>query len=72
MNQQEKLNALEEMMELNPGTLNPECVLSEIEEWDSLSLLSFLVLLDEKFGKSVNGNEIRNKKTVADLLVLME
>ena len=37
MNIQEKLAALEDIMELDEGTLNPDMKLGDIEEWDSLS-----------------------------------
>lgn len=72
MSQQEKLNLLEEMMEIDEGTLTPDTVLSTIEEWDSLSVLSFMSIMDEKFGKNISGNEIKSKKTIADLLIMME
>lgn len=72
MTTQEKLAALEDIMELDEGTLKPETSLDDIEEWDSLSALSFVVLLGDKFGRKITGQQIRDSKTVQDLLDVME
>lgn len=72
MNIQEKLAALEDIMELDEGTLNPDMKLGDIEEWDSLSALSFVVLLGDEFNRKVSGQQIRAFQTVQDLLDVME
>lgn len=72
MTNEEKITLLEELMEVDEGTLTPETLLSNIEEWDSVSFLSFMAMMDEKFGKVVTGSEIKAKKTIADLMALME
>lgn len=72
MELQEKLAALEDIMELDEGTLAPGTRLDEIEEWDSLSALSFVVLLGDEFGRKISGQEIRAFKTVQDMLDVME
>jgi len=72
MNTQEKLAALEDIMELDEGTLAPETRLDEIEEWDSLSALSFVVLLGDEFQKKISGAEIRAFLTIQDMLDVME
>ncbi|SBW03803.1 conserved hypothetical protein [uncultured delta proteobacterium] len=72
MDTQEKLAALEEIMEMDEGTLTPETSLAEIEEWDSLAALSFVVLMSEEFHKKISGSEIRAFATVQDILVTME
>lgn len=63
---------LEEMMELEAGTLTPETVLNDIEEWDSIALISFIALMDDEFDKVVKGSVVKEQKTVADLMALME
>ena len=72
MNIQEKLAALEDIMELDEGTLNPDMKLGDIEEWDSLSALSFVVLLGDEFNRKVSGQQSRAFQTVQDLLDVME
>lgn len=72
MTNEEKIAVLEDLMEVDEGTLTPETLLSNIEEWDSVSFLSFMAMMDEKFGKIVTGSEIKTKETIADLMTLME
>ena len=67
----EKLAVLEEMMELDSGALAPETALEDIDEWDSLAALSFVVLMQEEFDKAVTGQQIRAFETVQDMLELM-
>lgn len=72
MNTQEKLAALEDIMELDEGFLKPEMKLEEIEEWDSLAALSYVVLMGDEFNKKMSGKEIRAFKTVQDIMNTME
>ena len=59
-------------MELDEGTLRPETLLEDIEEWDSLAALSYVVMMADDFGKTITGAEIRAFKTVQDILNTME
>ncbi len=72
MENQEKMNLLEEIMELDEGTLKPEDELESYPEWDSITVLSFIALMDEKFHKTISGKEIKEFKTVEDVLKVME
>ena len=72
MDIKEKLAALEDMMDLDEGTLTPETALEDIEEWDSLSALSYVVMMKDDFGKKVSGAEVRAFKTVKDIIDTME
>lgn len=71
MTNQEKLAMLEEMMELEKGTLQEDGMLLDIVEWNSLAKLSFIALMDENFGKKVSANELKQFKTVKDILNFM-
>lgn len=72
MNLQEKLATLEDIMELDEGALKPEMALEDIEEWDSLSALSYVVMMTDEFNKKVSGAEIRAFSSVQDILDTME
>jgi acyl carrier protein len=71
MTLQKKLAALEEMMEMDEGVLSPETTLEEIDEWDSMSALSFVVLMKEEFNKTITGKLIRSFQTIQDMLDVM-
>ena len=67
-----KIEMLEDLFELENGSLIPEMSLSEIEEYDSMSKLSLIVLMDEEFGKKLTGEQILKFKTVQDIFDFME
>lgn len=72
MDNKKKFALLEEIMELDEGSLSPEMVLDDIEEWDSLAALSYVVMMEDEFKKKISGKEIRAFKTVQDILDTME
>ena len=72
MTEKEKIPMLEEMMELDEGTLTPDTVLADLEEWDSIAVISFIVLVDDEFNKIIKGSQIKEFKTIADTLAVME
>ena len=72
MTQEQKITLLEEMLELDNGSLSPEIELSSIDEYDSMAKLSLIVLMDEECNKKLTGEQIREFKTVADILNFME
>lgn len=68
----EKLALIEEALDTEEGVLTPEAMLDDMDEWDSISALSLIVMLDEHFNKTITGAEIKALKTVGDILVYME
>ena len=72
MTNEEKIALLEDMLELDGGTLKPETVLADIDEYDSMAKLSLIVLMDGEFGKKLTGEQIRVFKTVQDILDFMD
>ncbi len=69
---QEKISIIEECMDLDAGTLKVEDFLSSYYEWDSVSALSIISMIDTHFNKMVSGNDLKNAKTVADIIAIME
>lgn len=72
MTEKEKIALLEDMLELESGTLNSDTELSSIEEYDSMAKLSLIVLMDDEFDKKLTGEQIRMFKTVGDVLAFMD
>lgn len=72
MDLQQKLAELEEIMDLDEGTLRPEMSLDDIDEWDSLAALSYVVFMGDQFGKKMTGAQVRAFETVQDILDTME
>lgn len=71
MTTEKKLELLADILDMDAGDLTPETELSSLE-WDSVTALSFIAMVDEEFGKEVKGAQIKNFVTVQDALNLME
>lgn len=72
MTKKEKLNLIEESLELDENTLTEETVLDDLVEYDSMGKLSLIVLSDEEFNKKLTGEQIDEFKTVGDILKFFE
>lgn len=72
MSEKEKLLKLEDMMDLEEGSLSPDLDLSSLDEWDSLAKLSLIVLFDDECHKHITGEDVRAFRTVRDILDCME
>lgn len=70
MDRKDFLLALDEMLELDEGTLTGDEELDSLDGWDSLAVISFIALVDEKLGIVVEGEKLAKAKTVADLLAV--
>lgn len=72
MSEREKLALLEELFELEEGDIAPDTLLEDIDEYDSMSKLSLIVMMEDEFGVKLDGAMIDEFKTVADILAKME
>jgi acyl carrier protein len=72
MTRREFLTELETLMELPPGSLKGDEPLSSLAPWDSMGVLGFVLLVEEKLGHVVEGSAVAEAKTIADLLALVE
>jgi len=53
------------------GEFDINVELEEFKEWDSMGYISVMSMLDEKYGKEVNANQLKDCKTIADLYELV-
>ena len=72
MNLEQKMELIAELLELEVSDFTPETNLDDLEEWDSLAAISYVVMMDEHFGVTANPNDVRNFKTVQDILDSMK
>ena len=72
MNNQEKIKLIAELLELEISDFTPETNLDDLEEWDSLAAISYVVMMDEKFGIVAKPEDIRNFKTIQDIMDSMK
>lgn len=67
MTLQEKIEFLEEIMDVEEGTLTEETLLEDVEEWDSLSTLSLTVEMKRNYNLKLTSEMIKNFVTVRDI-----
>lgn len=66
------LNKLQEEVLDTESEINMDTQLGDIEEWDSLSVVSFIAMAKAVCGKTVERQSIVNAKTVSDLFKLVK
>ena len=72
MTEKEKMNLLEETLELDEGTLTLDMNLADIDEYDSMAKLSLIVMMDDEFGKKLTDDEVKRFVTVGDIINYMK
>lgn len=63
---------IENLLEVDPGTLSLDTNVKSHEKWDSLAFVSFLAIADSTFGVKVAPDDLRKAQTVADLFNLVK
>jgi acyl carrier protein len=72
MTKEEFLGLLEEILEEDPGTLTgTEKLKEQLAGWNSLAVVSFIALVDERFEVALSPKAIAGCKTVNDLIGLL-
>lgn len=66
------LYSIEECLDIEKNNLNLETKFKELPEWDSLSLLSFMVMLEDEFNVQINRHALDEINTVRDVLDFIE
>ncbi len=61
---------IEDLIEVEPGTISGAESLNDMEGWDSLAVLSFAAMADEMFGITISAQQLTTCETVADLVKL--
>lgn len=71
MTQQELLTYIQDALQRD-DELKIEMNLQDLEEWDSLAIVSLISLYDTHFGISVTGNTLRDCQKVGDLIAIVK
>ncbi len=71
MDNQKKLELIADVLELEADEIKPEDQLDDLDNWDSMSALSIIVMFEDNCGKTVTAADIKGFKTVQDIMNLM-
>lgn len=72
MDSKTKIELLADILDLESDEIDPDKKLEEYDEWDSVAVLSYIVMIDEKFGKAITASDIKRFVTIQDALDAME
>lgn len=72
MSDEEKLECIADCVEAEIEELTKDTVLEDLENWDSVAVLSIISVISEKFQRYPNAKEILSYKTVGDLMAAFE
>lgn len=56
-----------QLEDVEPGTITGQTSFRELEEWDSMTSLVIIAMVDREYNKQISGNDIINAKTVEQL-----
>ena len=68
MTRDEIIRMIEDMLDVESGSLTEQTLLADIEEYDSMAKLSLIVMSDDEFDKKLTGEQILKFVTIQDLL----
>ena len=72
MNAEEKIEFLEEIMEVEEGELTVDVRLDDLEEWDSITKLSLMAAIRKKNNKVITVGELASFQTIKDICDYLE
>ncbi len=53
--------------ETPPDAFTADTVFRDVDEWSSLTALSIIAMVDEEYGVTIKGDDIKNSSTIRDL-----
>ena len=72
MSMEDKLKLIADTIDAEVSALQPDVVLEDLEDWDSMDTLGIIAMLDQTFGVSLQADQIVKLKTVGDILEHMQ
>lgn len=70
MTLEEKIDIIKEILECEDSEIGADTNLADIQEWDSLSVLSLIMYMLDNYSVQVSGSDVRNFKIVQDIVNL--
>lgn len=71
MTKTEFIKQFEEVLEVESGTIQEDHLLSDIASWDSLTVMSFIAMVDDNFGVTMQPEQIKAAKRVSDFIQIL-
>jgi len=68
MTRDEIIRMIEDMLDVESGSLTEQTLLADIEEYASMAKLSLIVMSDDEFDKKLTGEQILKFVTIQDIV----
>lgn len=65
------ITAVADILEADPAPLTGTEAISDVGNWDSLSVITFVAMVDSDMGQVVDGEKLKEAKTLNDLAELV-
>ena len=62
---------IEDIFEIEKDDYSENTVINQIETWDSLKHMEFVISLEDQFSINLTGNEIAELRTIKDVIKLI-
>ncbi len=62
----------EQFDDVDAGQLSGETKFKELDEWSSLVALSVIAMVDDEYGVTLKGDDIRNSNTIEELFNIVK
>ncbi len=72
MTNEKKIELLADLFELDESELDTSMELAAMDTWESMTMLSLIVLMDDECGKRLTSDDIKTFVTVQDVMNYME
>jgi acyl carrier protein len=53
--------------DITPDSLKADTVFKDLDDWDSMTALSIIAMVDEEYSIKLTGNEIKQSQTIEDI-----
>ena len=71
-NQEKIINAIKDIFEdIDTSSFNLKTEFKNNDEWDSMTALSLITILDQEFGVSISGEKIKELNTIEELIIFI-
>jgi len=71
MTRNDVFHELERLMEIDEGSLKGDENLKNFSQWDSLLVMGYIALIQNKLGIVLGGQNVAKAKTIGDLVALV-
>lgn len=62
------IELFKETLEIDGLEIDKSTVFRDLENWDSLTFLSVIAMIDEEYDVVIEGNEFKELKTIGDII----